>query len=464
MIGNNLDKLNSLKYKVFGGIFLVFFLTISMVLYGVLIYQRDKIIQMNSHNSMQTGLTIVAGLSASMLQNDREASLEIIENMLATANISRVSVLNKEGKIVMTSEESLSGKVLDKNSDTTCLVCHENNATQRSSTAVIKNGDKSYIRTTIAIENKPACYGCHSKDKNIVGILFVDSSLEATNALLREMTLRILLTAISIFLLGVFLINFIVTRFLTKPIHTLLTGFEKVGRGNFDYWVDVSCGGEISNMADSFNIMSRAIHRYILEVKEKSNEVSTLYSIVQRISLTIEKKKLNEIVVDLLCEVLQVECVTLALPIDNGQKNIFQIITKKNNDKRHYHRLFNIGSDHLDDDALTKEDLVQWGDQKFTSLVFSADGSKLLLPLHLKDMKVALICATKAVGGHFTQSQRKIIPVLAHHMTISFANAQLYHMAVTDELTALYTKRYFNQAISALEEEYFVEASYRFYF
>ena len=456
MTGYNVDRLASLKLKVLGGIFLVFFLAIGMMIHGVLTYQRDKLIRMNSRHAMQTGHTIVAGLSSSMLQNDREASMEIIENMITEADLSRISVLNKAGEIVMTSESSLAGVVLDKNSDATCLACHGNSVTGQKTTAELENRDKSYIRTIIAIENKPVCYGCHSKEKKVVGILFVDSSLEAINGLLKEMTQRILLTATFAFLIGAFLINFIVTRFFTKPLDELRLGFEKFGQGNFDYWVDVNCGGEIAHMADSFNIMTRAISRYIDEVKAKSNEVSTLYSIVQKMSTTIEKKKLKEIVVDLLCEVLQADCVTLALPIEK-QKNTFEIVTIQSGDKRHYHSHYHIESETPPDCLLRKQDLLHWGEQKIPSSLFSVDGSKLLLPLQLKNMMVGLICAKKTAGGSFSQPQRKITPVLAHHLTISFANAQLYEMAITDELTALYTKRHFFKKITVFEEEYLVK-------
>ena len=454
MIDYALDKLTSLKYKVLGGIFLVFFLAIGLVLYGVLTYQRDKLITMNSHNAMQIGQTIVAGLSFSMLQNDREASIEIIKNMLNSANLSRISILNQDGQVIMTSEPSLAGMVIDKNTVDACLVCHKYSVPeQRKSTAVIQDGDQSYIRTIIAIENKPACHGCHLKEFKIVGKLFVDSSLDETNTLLKEMAQGILLTSIFVFLLGVFLINFIVTRFFTRPLDALQVGFEKIGQGEFDYWVSVNCNGEISDMADSFNVMTRAIGRYIDEIHEKSNEVSILYSIVERMGSTIEKKQLEELVVDLLCSILQVDSVTLALPFKK-HKNTFEIVIKKTGDKRYYHSHFNIESDAPLHCSLTRVDLLQWTNRDFTSANFSTDDSKLLLPLHLENMMIGLICANKADGESFTQPERKIIPVLAHHMTISFANAQLYEMAITDELTALYTKRYFHKEIRKFEEEY----------
>ncbi len=271
----------------------------------------------------------------------------------------------------------------------------------------------------------------------------------------RPATRRILLTAIVIFLFGVVLINFIVTRYFTKPLDALQVGFEQVGRGNFEYWVDVKCGGEISDMVDSFNIVTRAIGRYVDEVKAKSNEVSTLYSIVQKMSLTIEKKKLKEIVADLLCEVLQADCVTLALPAEK-QKGIFEILTMRKGDKRHYHSHFHIESEAKLSCSLTRDELVYWGDRNFTSPVFSADGTRLLLPLQLDKMLVGLISVDKAAGETFTLPQRKIIPVLAHHMTISFANAQLYELAITDELTGLYTKRHFLKKIKQAEKEYLV--------
>ncbi len=453
MIGYNLDKLASLKFKVLGGIFLVFFLAIGLVLHSVLTYQRDKLIRMSSHNAMQTGRTIVAGLSASMLQNDREASMEIIENMINTANLSGISVLNEKGEVIMTSESSLVGVVMDVKTDDTCLSCHGISGAKRRYSAAMESEDKSYIRTIIAIENKPACYVCHAQEIKVVGKLLVDSSLDATNDLLKEITQRILLTSIFVFLLGVFLINFIVTRFFSKPLDTLQVGFEEISRGKFDYWVDVNCGGEISRMADSYNIMAKAISRYIDEVKAKSNEVSALYLIAQKMSLTIEKKKLKEIVVDLLCEVLEVDCVTLALPIEK-QNKIFEITAKKSGDKRHYHSYFDVESDAPEGCSLSREDFLRWGDQDSTPLVFSADGAELFLSLQLKNMKIALVKAKKPAGESFSQHQKKIIPVLAHHMTISFANAQLYEMAITDELTALYTKRHFHKKIKLFEEEY----------
>lgn len=452
-MGIDFSVLTTLRYRVLGGIFLVFFLAIAMVLFGVWTFQRNKLIDINSHNAKQMGLTIVAGLNTSMLQNDRAASMEVIRDMIRTANFSRISVVNKSGKIVITSEPELAGMVMDKQEDPACLICHGGEHPENKTSAVITAPDNSFSRAIIAIQNRKECHACHDKDQSIIGVLFVDSSLDAINALLNEMALRIVFTGIFTFFLGILFLNYIVSRFFTEPLESLKNGFERVGLGDFNYWVDVRCGGEIAEMADSFNIMSRAIARYVNEVKSKTKEVGTLYSIVQRMMLTIEKKKLKEIVLDLLMEILEAECVTLALPLEK-KRNIFEISFAQRDDQRRYHSHYNVEMESPPSCSLTKEDIDRWLRQEYTSALFTPGGEKLIFPLQLNNLPVCLISVLKPAGEGFSPAQRKIVPILAHHMTISFANAQLYEIAITDELTTLYTKRFFFKEIAAFADEY----------
>ena len=128
----------------------------------------------------------------------------------------------------------------------------------------------------------------------------LESSFSETEAMFEEMALRIALTGLFAFLIGALLINYIVTRFLIRQMGVLEKGFERVGHGDFTYWVDVKCGGEIGYMADSFNVTSRAIGRFVNEIEEKTEEVGAHYSIVNDLSQTINRKKLKEVAVELL--------------------------------------------------------------------------------------------------------------------------------------------------------------------
>lgn len=453
MLGFLDEVLASLKVRILGGIFLIFFLAMGMVLYGVWTYQRGKLIEITSRHAVQIGLVIEAGLRSSMLLNNRKASMKTILNMLRGKNFLRISVLNKNGEIVMTSNPSLLGKVINKNEAPACLVCHDHGTTKDKTIAIIDNGGNPFIRTITAIKGEQACYRCHSAGQKVIGILLIDSSLKKTTAMLNELAMRIALTGIFAFLVGIFFLNFIVTRFFTRPLAALQAGFEKVGRGDFACWVEVKGGGEISHMVDAFNIMSRAIGRYVDEVRARRNEVASHYAIVQSLSQTIEKKKLKDIVLDLLCKILQADCADFALAMEK-EKYAFEIVSLKKGDKRHYHTYFRMDSATCLVGSITRDDLSGLLNERYTTPVYADNGSRLLIPIQQKSMHFGLISIVKPMGETFTPAERKIIPVLVHHITISFANAELYDLAITDGLTALYTKRYFMCQINNFVENF----------
>lgn len=57
---------------------------------------------------------------------------------------------------------------------------------------------------------------------------------------------------------GVFacLLAFILARMMTKPIHLLEEGTERIGAGQFDYRIEIRTGDELQRLADSFNSMA----------------------------------------------------------------------------------------------------------------------------------------------------------------------------------------------------------------
>ncbi len=453
MLGFLDEVLASLKVRILGGIFLIFFLAMGMVLYGVWTYQRDKLIEITSQHAVQVGQIIEAGLRSSMLRNDRKAGMKTIRNIFHGKKNSQIIVLNSNSEIVMASKPSLAGRVINKNDKPACLVCHGHGATKDKTSAIIDNGGNPFVRTITAIKGEPACYRCHSEQQKVIGILLIDSSLKETTDLLNALAMRIALTGIFAFLAGVFLLNFIVTRFFTRPLAALQAGFEKIGRRDFTYWVEVNCGGEILHMADAFNIMSRAIGRYVDEIRERRNEVASHYVIVQSLSQTIEKKKLKDIVLDLLCKILRADCADFAFAMEK-EKDAFEIVSLKKGDKRHYHTYCKIDSETCRVGSITRDDLSGLLNERYTSPVYTDDGSRLLIPIQQKSMHFGLISIVKPEGETFTPSERKIIPVLVHHITISFANAELYDLAITDGLTALYTKRYFFRKINEFVDNF----------
>lgn len=439
------DKLESLKLRILGGIFCIFFLAMAMVLFGVYTYQRDRLLDMASRQATSLSEVIVAGLRSSMLQNDRTRSMQSIEAILRVAGSERISVLNPAGRIVMTTDPALQGKVLDRKSHPPCQGCHAAENMPFRTIVQDLQGEK-FINTVTVIRNEPVCHGCHGEERGPIGFLLVESSFAETAALLRNMAQRIAFTGLFAFFLGVLLLSAIVTRFFTRPLQKLQQGFAEVGRGNFSYWVEVPGGGEIGYMADSFNVMSRAIGRYVDEIQEKSEEIAAHYTIVDSLSQSIERKVLKDVVVDLLVRIFHADCAALALTVES-YPNLFEIVKSQRRDRRHYHDYFNTDSGPLNQCAVTREDLLKWQAGEYPAISYIRDEAKLLMPLRHEGLAIGLVSVVKPSGEVFRPTEKKIIPALSHHISISFANAQLYHMAITDGLTTLYNKRYFEKKL-----------------
>ena len=70
-----------------------------------------------------------------------------------------------------------------------------------------------------------------------------------------------------------------------------------------------------------------------------------------------DRKKLKEVVVEILYRTLKAESATLALSMENHPK-VFEIVQMRRNDKRHYHAYYDLDAGSLEIDTLTHDDLI----------------------------------------------------------------------------------------------------------
>jgi diguanylate cyclase (GGDEF)-like protein len=424
-------------------------------LFGMWRYQQDKLLDMHRQKSMRTGHTIVAGLKYSMLQNNREAIQQSLEEMVLVGTLKDMSLLNKEGSIVYSSNVSLIGQNLDKSTNETCKVCHDDNADLHQEAVVINDSETDHIlRTVIPIENQPVCHGCHAAEQKLCGILVIDDSLVEDYEILKTVTRRLALGGVVTFIVIIVLVASIVNRFVSTPVEALMKGIKGIEKGDFKTWVDVKGSGEFSEMADSFNVMTRALERYINEISSKKKEINTLYTIVIRMSETVDWQLVKNILIDLLYDILEVESVVLCFPVKiHGRR--FEITWKDYGDKRHYHRDYSTDAEDPPHPTVSKRELEQWIQGDFSSLFFSDNDTKALLPMKFNEIQLGLVCAIKAGSESFSHDEKRLLPDLIKHITVSFANARLYNLATTDDLTTLYTKGFFEARIKEFENRFY---------
>ncbi len=435
---------------------MIFAVALGVTLYGMWGYHRDRLVEITAQEAMQAGLSIETGLRSAMLRNDRSSLQATIDELIRVTKLTRINVVDIHGRVALSSDPAMRGKILDRETDKTCVTCHQHGGTKPSRTSILFENQKApFWRNIIKVENRPACYGCHPPTQKICGILIVDASLAETYSILHTAGMRLLFTGLVAFLVVALVVSRVISRFVLTPLEVLRGGFARVGKGDFDYWVNIRGCGELAEMGDSFNIMSRAIGRYITEIGRKTREFENLYTIVQRMSETIELKKVMEVAVNILHEVVQAQCVLLVMNHERDSSR-FEMTWRLDSDRRCYWADYSLADhdDELPHGSICKADLIKWQNEPMNGPAFENNGCRAMLPLQVKDMRFGMICIVKEGRQRFTLADQNLFPALAQHIAISLANARLYNQAITDELTTLYTKRYFFTKAQDLIDEY----------
>lgn len=438
-----IEFFNSLRFKILAALFVVLTLSIGAAMFGIWIYERDQFVAMANDEARRGGRIIAKALRTSMLRNDKGAIQAAVQEIAALYEPpSRISIVAPDGGVAISSDPLLTGRTFDRFTSPSCIGCHRNpDLIPEKSAALVQEGKVPLLRNVIKIENEPQCYQCHPAATKILGVLLYDAYFTRTNELLKTVALRMFLTGLATLLVIGLVLFLAIDRFIQVPIRKLMRGFIEVGSGNYDCWVDEASSSEFGYMAEQFNIMSRAIGRFITEIKGKNQETAILYAIVREISETIDWERLKKIIVDLGHDIFAAEQSGLVVP-HRKKSDCFDIVWRIKDEKRIGHLIYCLDSAELSYSGVSSEELAEWYRDRYVAHRFKDDFQRLLVPLHYSNQALGLICVKKFDGQSFSRHERAIIPALAKHVAISLANSQLYQMAITDGLTGLYSKRH----------------------
>jgi len=448
------DLTHSIRFKILASLFVVLAASIAVALYGIWTYERDQFVEIAHAEAMRAGRTIEKALRASMLQNDQTAIQQAIDDIGTIVEPpSRISIVANSGQVAFSSSPDLIGQVFDRRQDPSCTVCHiEEGVIPRQDAIMIDSPAGPFLRNVIKIVNEPACYPCHPPARQNLGILLFDSFLLKTFDLLRTIAVRTILTGLLTFLIIIALLYYVIQKYIQRPIKALEIGFMHVGRGNYTHWVEVESGGEFADMADSFNVMTRAIDRFIKQISLKTRETDILYSVVQQISKTIDWFRLNQIAIDLLGDVFGTDKTSLITPHDR-KENCLEIIWRNKQEARLRHDLY-----YLDQEGepplpfVARQDIDDWWREKSNRPIYLDDDTRVLIPLVYNEARLGLIVIAREGNQPFRHAEKAFMPALANHLAISVANARLYNLAITDGLTGLFSKRHFLSTIHKLAD------------
>lgn len=301
--------------------------------------------------------------------------------------ISSIIILNTKGEAVYSTDGRDVGRVVyDKEKAAFCIGCHSANdrhLQQYSMVVKDKNG-LTVLRNVSVIPNEQQCYGCHGAAR-INGKLVVDQTLQRSKTGTLKIDALIVIVGLSCVLLLI-------------------------------------------------PLLSAKINKYADEIIAQKEEAALLYSLIEKISKTINIEELKKIVVDIFNNAINADHVSVVMPKRSGKYSVF---TKTSAGGGIVRRRIE-----AEDPLIGKINL--WMDGRLNNLVISRDRKDICLNISKPGEPLALINATAAA---FEPRKIDLLRALSSHIAVAFENAYLYAMAITDDLTRLYTKRHFSYTI-----------------
>jgi len=387
---NSFAWVYSLKKKMLIGIVGFVTVSIAIAMIWIALLVRNSLMQDSSEKTQELNDTIEVSLRALMLKR----APDIIQDTLGQLgkkndSIVKAFILDKGGRIVYSSDRAEIGKVLNRFTDQSCRDCHKNIDTAPSDRTLIITSDGIKAQRNVKVLfNEKACHGCHAPSNRINGKLIIDRSLKHTGTLISSIELIMVGSA------GACLI--LVVPFLRRKI---------------DMYVD-----EISN---------------------KNRDVHLLAVMAKRLSNTIDVKELRYVAADVVSFIFDADEVDIVHPKNGIKYRLYTWDRTSHEMKR--------GT--VDKSSELYSAINRWLADSLHQTTMSADGKQVYMPiLKGNDTRLALI-GVRRNGRPFDPERLKFIDAVCSHMAIAFENAYLYSIAITDELTHLYSHRHFRYCL-----------------
>ena len=386
---SNLAWIYSLKKKMLAGLSGILAVSVAVAMILIALLARNSLIDDSAEKTQELGDTIQANLRTLMLKRDPDVIQDTMDQIgTKKGSIVRAFILDKAGRIVYSSDKAEIGKVLNRLTERSCRGCHMNlDRAPSQRTLIVKSDGIKVQRNVKVIFNEKACHGCHAPSDRINGKLIIDRSLKRTE--------------------------------------TLISSIELIIFGS---------GGVCLVLAVPF--LRRKIDAYVDEILSKNREVELLVTIAKQLSNTIDLKELRYVVASVVSDTFDADQVDIIHPRDEKKYRVY---------------VWERGAQELSRRMVDKPSALytainDWLAGSLHEKTTSADGRQVYLPIIKGNRALALIGIRKKDRA-FDPERLKFIDPVCSHMAIAFENAHLYSIAISDELTHLYSLRHFRYCI-----------------
>lgn len=237
-------------------------------------YQKKSILNHEKDFIVKLSETVEKALYYSMEKNDFFMLKEVIKNITKdNPHIKNIKLIDKSGKVIISSNIAEAGKVL-VNNEGLCSYCHTGGVPKADKMAIIEIDDN--YKVVNLLFNEPTCMTHHSPTKRMLGALVIDVSSASVNALIKNNFKNMVYSSTIAFFAMVVLIFLAITLLVTCPLKDLMKAMVDAAKGNLNVEVKIPSGNEIGVLSKTFNYMLGRLRELHDKDVEKEREIAKM--------------------------------------------------------------------------------------------------------------------------------------------------------------------------------------------
>ncbi len=265
----------SLRFKVSLGVSLALILLLAPLNWLQYELQRRTAMRELELLAATTGTVVEHSLEEAMLTGNRSSIQAIIDSVAQASDVRSIYLLTPQAVVAASSGSQHNGEKLDRASNL-CQVCHQFPVTSRPRSIVVTDTDgQPAFRTMTPILNRPTCYGCHSPEDRLNGVLYIDFSMAGLNALLEQGLQTAFLGSITIIVLTTLVLYVLLSWLIITPMEQVAQGLRSFSQGERTVRVPAQSQDEVGLLASVFNEMADTIQVQEAEAKQLYTKLKT---------------------------------------------------------------------------------------------------------------------------------------------------------------------------------------------
>ena len=232
-----------------------------------------------------------------MLHDDRDALINIIQEMGSEPGIRRIRIFNKDGRIKLSTDGREINRVVNK-SEEGCNACHAGaqpleKVDRRSRARVFWNNGERLQGVMRPIYNSPDCTNAechvHQASQRVLGVIDANLSLADVDVQLARHNATLARFLVGAILFGCVAAMVFMWIVVYRPVKELMDGTHRVAGGDLDYRLPVRSDDELGDLASSFNRMTAEVAGVQAKIEEQVRRKTAELERVHKSLLSSEK-------------------------------------------------------------------------------------------------------------------------------------------------------------------------------